>query len=175
MMAPPDAVAPVAVEPLTLTYVIGEGELLRCVPALNRGTTFSVIGGGLFVGLAILNFVLADPLMGLVTIAFALALLSGWYCIPFSWLGLRLAGDRARQPIAMTIDQAGLHLAQGTSNLDVPWATVRRVNRWRDNLIVYCAYPRAFLLPERVFGPGELDRFLSLAEGLTRVTGTEDR
>jgi hypothetical protein len=96
--------APLEVEPLTLTYSMDQGELLRCVPALNRGTTFSVIGGGLLAGLALLNLLLADPLMALIAGAGAVALLSGWYCIPVSWLGLRLTGERARMPITMTVD-----------------------------------------------------------------------
>jgi hypothetical protein len=162
--------APLTVEPLALTYSLGEAEALRCVPALNRGTTFSVIGGGLLAALALLNLAMGDPIMGLVTGAFATALLTGWYCVPFSWLALRLARERARVPIAMTADGAGLHVAQGTSSLDVPWSAVRRIQRGRGHLFVYGAYPRAFLVPERAFGPGQLDRFLALAaagRGLT--------
>jgi hypothetical protein len=159
-----DRDAPLEVEPLTLSYVMDQAELLRCVPALNRGTTFSVIGGGLLAALALLNVLLADPLMALIVGAFAVALLTGWYCIPFSWLGLRLAGERARMPIAMTVDEFGLHLRQGSSNVDVAWSSVRRIGRGHGHLFVYCAYPRAFLVPERAFGPGQLDRFLSLAE-----------
>jgi hypothetical protein len=101
--------------------------------------------------------------MALIAGAFAVALLPGRYCISFSWLGLRLAGERARMPISMTVDESCFTWARDPQ----PWTSPGRrhgaSSAESGHLFVYCVYPRAFLVPERAFGPGQLDRFLAPA------------
>jgi len=161
---------PSAAPPIVLRRQVSERELLRLTPALNRGSRFAnVAGAGLVVAAVVALLPPTDLPMSALTGLFAAALFSGWYCVPFAWLGLRFAGARVRLPWEAEIDGSGFRLTQGSSPMTIPWSSVRRVSLRQECVFVYCGYPRAFMLPARSFESGQLERFIALVPPATSL------
>jgi YcxB-like protein len=155
------ATMPAATAPITGSYQTSMREYLRQAPALNRGTKFSNGFGALTVLLALLS--LPDPIPVALELALAAALVSGYYCVPFTWLALRSRKQLVERPIEVVADDDGLHFKQGPVEIDAPWEETRRLREEGDHFVLMARYPRAYILPKRAFNPAQLDALRQLA------------
>lgn len=154
---------PTDAEPPLITgrYQTTMSEYLRHAPALNRGTLFSNGFGAVALVLAVLSF--PDPLAVAFEFALGLALLSGYYCVPFTWLALRSRTQQVEKPIDVVVDDAGLHFLQGSVEIDAPWEQTTRLREDRDSFFLMARNPRAYVIPKRAFDPANLEAFRLLA------------
>ncbi len=146
---------------ITGRYQTSTREYLRHAPALNRGTRFSNGFGALALILAAIS--LPDPAPVAIELTLAIALLSGYYCVPFTWLTLRSRRAQVERPVDVVADEAGLHFAHGVAEIDAPWEGISRLRETRDCFLVMAPYPRAYILPKRAFDPAGLEAFRLLA------------
>ena len=82
---------------ITGSYQTSMREYLSHVPALNRGTRFSIGFGVLALLLAVLSLPYLVPVA--IELALAVALLSGYYAVPFTWLTLRSRREQVEQTV----------------------------------------------------------------------------
>jgi hypothetical protein len=141
-------------------YQTSMREYLGNVPALNRGTRFSVMFGALAVVLAVLSLPYLVPVA--LELALAVALLSGYASVPFAWLTLRSRRQMVEQPVEVFADDAGLHFTHGVIDLDVPWAEIDRLRENRDSFFVMATQARVYIIPKRAFDPDQIDAFRQL-------------
>ena len=153
--------------PITGSYRTSVSEYLRHAPALNRGTKFSNGFGALAALLAILSLPYIVPVA--LELTLAVALVSGYYCVPFTWLTLRSNKAFVEQQIAVTADEGGLHFTHVVSQIDVPWEEITRLRESRDCFFVTARYPRAYILPKRAFDSTQLEAFRHLAESKDKL------
>jgi xanthosine utilization system XapX-like protein len=146
---------------ITGRYQTTAREYLRRAPALNRGTRFSNGFGVLALILAAIS--LPDPAPVAIELALAVALLSGYYCVPFTWLTLRSRRAQVEQPVDVVVDEVGLHFVHGLAEIDAPWEEITRLREKHDYFLVMAPYPRAYILPKRAFDPAQLEAFRLLA------------
>ena len=146
---------------ITGRYTTSAREYLRYAPTLNRGTRFSNGFAALAVVLAILS--LPDPIPVVLELLLALALVSGYYSIPFTWMTLRSRRDQVEQTVAVTADDEGIHFTHATADIDIPWDEITRLRETRDCFFVMARYPRAYILPKRAFDSAALEAFRALA------------
>jgi len=155
---------------IRVVYTLGPGELLALTPALNRGTMFSNLSGLTFLAFAVLGLFEGNLFTVLIAGILGLALLSGFYCLPFSALGLLLSRHRPTQPVALSANEQGidLELASGWNHLD--WTEIRRARSVNACFLLYARYPRALAIPKSAFDPDALIAFqgLLLAKGKMR-------
>jgi hypothetical protein len=147
-------------------YQTSTREYLGNVPALNRGTRFSVVFGGLAVLLAILSLPYLVPVA--LELALAVALLSGYASVPFAWLTLRSRWQMVEQPVEVFADDAGLHFTHGVVDLDIPWAEIDRLRENRSSFFVMASQARVYIIPKRAFDPNELEAFRQLVASSTK-------
>jgi hypothetical protein len=147
--------------PITGGYSTSVGEYLRHAPALNRGTKFSNGFAAMAVLLAVLSLPYLVPVA--LELALAAALVSGYYCVPFTWLTLRSKRALVEQRVEVVADGAGLHFTHAASQIDIPWEEISRLRENRDSFFVMASYPRAYILPKRAFDPAQLEAFRLLA------------
>jgi hypothetical protein len=153
--------------PIAGSYQTSMREYMGHVPALNRGTRFSIGFGVLALLLAFLSLPYLVPVA--IELALAIALLSGYYAVPFTWLTLRSRREQVAQPVEVFADDAGLHFTHGVTEVDVPWAEITRLREDRDWFFVMARYPRTYFLPKRAFDPSGLEAFRQLAASRTRL------
>ena len=91
--------------PIAGSYQTSMREYLGHVPALNRGTRFSIGFGVLALLLAFLSLPYLVPVA--IELALAIALLSGYYAVPFTWLTLRSRREQVAQPVEVFADRCG--------------------------------------------------------------------
>jgi hypothetical protein len=149
------------------SYRTSTREYMGHVPALNRGTRFSIGFGVLALLLAVLSLPYLVPVV--IELALAIALLSGYYAVPFTWLTLRSRREQVEQSVDVFADDAGLHFTHGVTEVDVPWAEIDRLREDRDCFFVMARYSRVYILPERAFDPAGLEAFRQLAASRTRL------
>jgi hypothetical protein len=154
--------------PITGRFQASVVEQLRETPAVNRWTLFSNGFGGCFLVLAVLS--LPDPIPVAVDLAIAVALFSGYYCLPFAGLALVAKRRVVEQPVQVLVGSSGIRLTRPGGGFEIPWNRIRRVRERRDCFFVMAGYPRAFYLPKRTFNADDLDAFRAMAASKTRVT-----
>jgi hypothetical protein len=153
--------------PITGRYRLTVREQLGMAPALNRGTLFSLASAGIFVVLALLSLATGDPIGASLELAFAAALYSGYYCVPFAWFTLRRHRAAAEAPVDLEADDDGLRFETRATRLEIPWDRVSRIRETPTCFFGMARYPRAFMLPKRAFGPSQLAAFRKLAASKT--------
>ena len=147
--------------PITGRYQTSMREYLGYLPALNRGTRFSIGFGVLALLLAFLSLPYLVPVA--IEIALAAALFSGYYAVPFSWLTLRSRREQVEESVEVFVDDAGLHFNHAVSEVDVPWQEVDRLRESGDCFFVMAGLSRVYILPKRAFDPPQLEAFRRLA------------
>jgi len=155
-------------QPITGRFQASVGEQLRETPAVSRWTLFSNGFGGCFLVLAVLS--LPDPIPVAVDLAIAVALFSGYYCLPFGGLALLARRRIVEQPVQVLVSSSGIRLTRPGGGFEIPWSQIRRVRERRDCFFVMAGYPRAFYLPKRTFNAADLVSFRAFANSMTRVT-----
>ena len=152
-----------AVKPISGRYQLTVREQLSFAPALNRGTLFSLVCGALLAGLALLSLVSGDSIGASVALAFAFALYSGYYVVPFAWFTLRRNRSAAEAPVEVFVTDDGFRFETSLTTMEVPWVRVRRIRETPSGFLVTARFPHAFMLPQRAFGPAQLIAFRRLA------------
>jgi hypothetical protein len=155
-------------QPITGRFQASVGEQLRETPAVNRWTLFSNGFGGCFLVLAVLS--LPDPIPVATDLAIAVALFSGYYCLPFAGLALVAKRRVVEQPVQVLVGSSGIRLTRPGGGFEIPWSRIRRIRERRDCFFVMAGYPRAFYLPKRTFNTADIDAFRAMATSKTRVT-----
>ena len=155
-------------QPITGRFQASVGEQLRETPAVNRWTLFSNGLGGCFLVLGVLS--LPDPVPVVVDLAIAVALFSGYYCLPFAGLALVAKRRVVEQPVQVLVGLSGIRLTRPGGAFEIPWSRIRRVRERSDCFFVMARYPSAFYLPKRAFNAADLEAFRVFASTRTRLT-----
>ncbi len=152
---------------ITGSYRTSMREYLSHVPALNRGTRFSTGFAVLALLLAFLSLPYLVPVA--IELMLAVALLSGYYAVPFTWLTLRSRKSLVQQTVEVFVDDAGLHFTHGATDVDVAWEAIDRLRESRGSFLVMARHSQVFILPERAFDPAGLEAFRRLAASRVKL------
>jgi hypothetical protein len=153
--------------PVTGNYRASVRDYIRHAPALKRGTRFSNGFGALAALLAVLSLPYLVPVA--LELALAVALLSGYYTVPFTWLGLRSKRRLVEQQVEVVADAGGVQFTHAVSHIDIPWDEISRVRETHDCFFVMADHSRAYILPKRAFGSSQLEAFKRLAESKGKI------
>ena len=146
---------------VTGRYQTSVREYLSHAPALNRGTRFSIAFGAMALILAVIS--LPDPVPVAIELGLAIALLSGYYSVPFTWLTLRSKREQVEEPVDVVADDVGLHFHHSLAVIDAPWEGITRIRETDDYFYLMAPYPQAYIFPKRAFDPAQLEAFRLLA------------
>ncbi|MGA3058058.1 MAG: YcxB family protein [Candidatus Limnocylindrales bacterium] len=151
-------------------YQLTIREYLRFVPALNRGTWFTLIASAVFASLAILSYAHRGYVFAVVQLAVAAALFTGYYSVPLAWLSLRRHRAAVSGPVDVCVDAQGLRVTTAEGLLELPWDKIAHVRETSTVFFLTSEHPRSFLLPKRAFDEDQLEGIRDLAATMTRYS-----
>jgi hypothetical protein len=133
---------------------------LRYVPALNRGSRFSIA----FAVAALVLAVLSLPYVYLTVFGIALAALvaSGYYLVPFAWWTMRRNRWLYEAPVDLAVSDDGLEFTTAAGVRRVPWGAVSRVRELRDVFAVMLRPTGGYCIPKSALEDDDLSDFREL-------------
>lgn len=122
------------------------GGQLRYLPALNRGTPMSLLLSGLALLFAILS--LPYVYFTILGVLFSMAILSGYFIIPFAWWSMRRNRWLFEAPVDLTASESGLEFSTAAGVRKVPWEAVSEVRELKDVLAVMLRPGGGYCIPK---------------------------
>lgn len=116
-------------------YRLRPNEYMTAVRVLSQRSKPAVVVGLLSTALGVVALViglaLQDPISFVVNaglpIVFGIALVSGWYCVPFSWYSMRKRPELFDAEMTFEADASGLRYQTTMYDTRIAWPYVRRV------------------------------------------------
>jgi hypothetical protein len=149
-------------------YQLTISQYLRFVPALNRGTAFSLIAAAVFTSLAFFSFTHGGYVLAGLQIAVAAALYTGYYSVPFAWLSLVRHRTAVEGPVEVRVNAEGLRVTTAEGLIELPWGKIDRVRETSSVFFLTSEHPRSFILPKRAFDEDQLETIRDLAATMAR-------
>jgi hypothetical protein len=142
---------------------------LRYVPALNRGSRFSVA----FAIAALVLAVLSLPFIYFTIFGIALAALlaSGYYLVPFAWWTMRRNRWFYEAPVDLAVSDDGLEFTAAAGVRRVPWGAVSYVRELRDVFAVMLRPAGAYCIPKSALEGDDLSDFRELVAANVPLRG----
>jgi hypothetical protein len=149
-------------------YQLTIRQYLRFVPALNRGTLFSVLVAAVFVSLAFLSFAHRGYVLAALQLAVAAAFYTGYYSVPLAWLSLRRHRAAVEGPVEVRVDTEGIKVTTAEGLLELPWDRIDQVRETSSVFFLVSQRHRSFVLPKQAFHADGLEAIRDLAATMTR-------
>lgn len=115
--------------------------------------------------LALLN----GDLSGVFFLAFGASLVTGLYCVPFTWWAIRKRADLLLSRQDLTIDASGIRVTTALTTAHQAWPTFRRVRELTDVFTLDYGTGTNALLPKRAVDPETAERFRDVIRKFTRL------
>ncbi|MGH9419846.1 MAG: hypothetical protein ACRD3J_07735, partial [Thermoanaerobaculia bacterium] len=113
--------------PIHAEYAPTIGEYIRAHAGAARSSVGTVAFGTALLILGIFDLVLPqDPVASLLILA-GLALMSGYYIVPFIWWSAHRRPDLLLGAHELTADVSGLRIKTATTSIEQEWSTFRDV------------------------------------------------
>ena len=116
-------------------YRLGPSEYMTAVRVLSQRSRPAFVVGILSTSVGVVALViglgLQDPISfvmnALLPIVFGVALVTGWYCVPFSWYAIRKRPELFDAEMTFEADDSGLRFRTTMYDTRIAWPYVRRV------------------------------------------------
>ncbi len=134
---------------------------LRHIPAMNRGSWFSILGAVAALIMAWLS--LPYVYFTLLGVALSVLLLSGYYLVPFAWWTMRRNRWLFEAPVDLEASDEGLQFTTAAGVRKIPWAAVGYVREMKDVFAVMLRSGGGYAIPKSALAGDSLTDFRELA------------
>lgn len=150
--------------PVSAVYHLAPGEYTSAVRVLVRRSKFATGVGLLVTAMGLSSFLigmgLESPVSFVLTVALqvviGVALLTGWYCVPFTWYATRRRPGVYDGEMMFEMDDTGMRFRTSMYDSRVAWAYVRRARDLGRFLFFDSGTGVNMFVPERAFDPASL-------------------
>ncbi len=142
---------------------------LRYVPAMNRGSLFSIVGSIAALVMAVLS--LPYVYFTVFGIALSVLLLSGYYLVPFAWWTMRRNRWLFEAPVDLEASETGLQFTTAAGVRNIPWEAVGYVREMKDVFAVMLRPGGGYAIPKSALAGDSLGDFRELAASHVPIRG----
>ncbi len=146
---------------IDVTYRMTASDYRSATIQMTRQSVGSVAIGAFLTGIAIIPILNGD-LPSWVTLLFGLSLVSGLYCLPFIWWGIRRRHDLLFAEHELHADSDGIDVTTPLTKVHQAWPTFRRVRELSNLFLLDYGTGANAIVPARAFDLETTARFRAL-------------